>query len=102
MSAITRLITELIRAANEVGKLDTLQRRRLLDRAVASIREMRDQTGILHSETLTDAVIPIRITASTVERRSDDDVKASMLDAADMIRTLKIILDAKEEVLRGE
>lgn len=40
--------------------------------------------------------------AGSISRRTDEEVKTALLDAANMIRTLKIVLDAKDEVLRGE
>lgn len=102
MSHVTDFITELIRAANEVGKLDNYQRRRLLDRAVATIRDGRDMVGIPSSRTTADKVIDFQTMAAAIEKHSDDAVKAELLEAADMIRTLKIVLDAKGEVLRGD
>jgi hypothetical protein len=33
---------------------------------------------------------------------NNDDLKGVLLDLAEMIRTLKIVLDATAEVLRGE
>lgn len=98
----TDFIFELLRAANEIGKLDSYQRRRLLDRAVSTVREGRDQVGISPSNTAVDAVIDLQTMAASIDRQSDEDVKAALLDAADMIRTLKIVLDAKAEVSRVE
>jgi len=43
-----------------------------------------------------DPVIDPQTTAVGIERRTDDHVKAALLDAADMIRILRIILDGKE------
>ncbi|KQY26695.1 hypothetical protein [Rhizobium sp. Root482] len=102
MSSVSSFISELIRAANEIGKLDNYQRRRMLGRAIATIRDAREQVGLPTSKSATDAVIDLVTMAGSIERRSDDEVKAAFLEAADMIRTLKIVLDAKDEVLRGE
>ena len=102
MSSTTDFIAELIRAANEVRRLDNYQRRRLLGRAVATIREGREQVDIPASKTAADAVIDLVTMTGSISRRSDDEVKAALLNAASMIRTLKIVLDAKDEVLRGE
>ena len=102
MSTTTDFISELVRAANEIGKLDNYQRSRLLYRAIATIRDGRDQVGIPPSRTAADAVIDLLTIAASVGSRSDDEIKAALLDAANMIRTLKIVLDAKDEVLRGE
>ncbi|MBV7521467.1 hypothetical protein [Ensifer sp. ENS12] len=43
-----------------------------------------------------DPVIDPQTTEVGIERRTDDYVKAALLDAADMIRILRIILDGKE------
>lgn len=102
MSTTTDFIFELVRAANEIANLDSYQRRRLLDRAVATIREGREEVGIPSSKTAADAVIDFQTMSASIDRRSDNEVKSALLDAADMIRTLNILLDAKNEVLRGE
>ena len=96
MSLTTAFISELVRAANQGGHLTALEKRRLLERAVVTIREMRNQVGISPSRTLADPVIDLQTTAAGIEKRSDDQVKAALLDAADMIWTLRIILDGKE------
>ncbi len=96
MSLITAFIAELVRAANHVEQLTNFEKRRLLERAVVTIREMREQVGIPESRTAADAVIDLQTTAGGIERRSADEVKAALLDAAEMIRILRIILDGKE------
>jgi hypothetical protein len=102
LSPITDFITELIRAANEVGNLSALKKVRMLQRSIVIIRNGRDQVGIPPSKSATDALIHLQTVAASIDRRSNDEVKAALLDAADMIRTLKIVLDAKDEVLRGD
>lgn len=59
-------------------------------------RGMREQVGIPESKTTADAVIDLQTTAAGIERRTHDQVMAALLDAADMIRILRIILDGKE------
>ena len=100
MSATTEFVSELVRAANEVERLGNVERRRLLERAVTSIRDMRDEIGIRESRTAADAVIDLQTTAVALwmGKRIDDEVKAALLHAASMIRALKIVLDAKDEV----
>ncbi|CCF21869.1 conserved protein of unknown function [Pseudorhizobium banfieldiae] len=46
MSAVTEFVVELVRAANEVEKLGSFERRRLFERAVTTIRDMRETIGI--------------------------------------------------------
>jgi hypothetical protein len=96
MSHTTDFIAELFRAANEVDKLSTGERRRLVDRAVRMVGEMRIDTGVRPSRGNMDALRDIQIAALMAEAGgNDDDVKAVLLDLAEMIRTLKIVLDAK-------
>ncbi|WDZ80959.1 hypothetical protein PWG15_24720 (plasmid) [Ensifer adhaerens] len=96
MSLTTAFISELVWAANQVEHLTNFEKRRLLERAVVTIREMREQVGIPQSKTEVDPVIDLQTTAVGIELRTHNQVKAALLDAADMIRILRIILDGKE------
>lgn len=49
-----------MRAANQVDHLTDFEKRRMLDRAVVTIREMRDQVGIPESKTEPDPVIDLQ------------------------------------------
>lgn len=102
MSSTTEFISELIRAANEVDKLALLEKGRLLQRSIVIIRDGRDQVSIAPSTSAADAVIDLQTVAASIDRRSDDEVKAALLFAADVIRTLKIVLGGKDEVMKGE
>lgn len=96
MSATTDFIAELVRAANEIDKLSTAERRRLSDRAVRMVREMYIGTGVRHIRGNKDALRDIEIAILMAEAGgNDDDVKAVLLDLAEMIRTLKIVQDGK-------
>lgn len=46
MSLTTAFISELIKAANEADRLSPFEIKQLLNRSVAIIRDMREQTGI--------------------------------------------------------
>lgn len=46
MSRTTAFISELIRVANEADRLSPFEIKRLFNRSVATIREMREQTDI--------------------------------------------------------
>ncbi len=82
--------------------LSANERHRLVDRAVRTVREMRIETGIRSSRGMRDALFDIEISAIMAEAScNDDDLKAILLDLADMIRAL-IVLDGKAEILRGE
>ena len=97
MSVTPSFLAELIRAANGVERLSNVKKRQLLEQAVTAIRRMRDDIGIQQSRTAADTVIDLQATAIalTVGKRSDEQVKKALLHAAEMIRALKIILDAK-------
>lgn len=99
MSTTTDFIAELVRAANQIGKLSPGERIKLMARGARTIRELRLQTGVrqgLGRDPLGD----LEIAALKSETGPDDDAKAVLLEMADMIRTLKIVLDAKAEVSR--
>jgi hypothetical protein len=102
MTATTDFIAELVRAANGIDMLSSNERYRLVDRAVRTVRQMRTETGIRSSRGMRDALFDIEISAIMAEAScNDDDLKAILLDLADMIRAL-IVLDGKAEILRGE
>jgi hypothetical protein len=95
MTLTTQLIAELIRAANEVERLTPFEVKRLLNRSVATIRDMREQTGIPGSSRARDVVIDLQVAAARADVLPEDEIRDNLLDAADIIRTLKIILDGK-------
>lgn len=101
-TSVSAFIAELIRDANQIDKLGDFEKRRMLERAVTTIRDMREQIGVAPSKTVRDAVIDIQTTAALIDRRqvSNEHVKKTMLEAADMLRTLKIVLEAKDEVTK--
>ncbi|CAN7623559.1 hypothetical protein [Neorhizobium sp. LjRoot104] len=63
MTPTNEFIAELVRAANEVEKLRGEEARRLLNRAITTIRDMRETIGIPHSNTAADVVIDLQTTA---------------------------------------
>jgi hypothetical protein len=93
-------ISELVRAANEVEKIDGGDARRLLNRAITTIRDMRETIGIPGGHTAADAVIDLQTTAVALGlgNRSPDQIKAALLDAAGIIRDLHIVLDTGTEI----
>ncbi len=99
MSLTTAFISELVWAANQVEHLTAFEKRRLLERAVVTIREMRAQVGIPGSKTEPDPMIDIQTTAACIETRTGDQIRAALLDAANMIRTLRIMLDTGSEMV---
>ena len=96
MSQTTAFISELIRAANEVEKLTPFEVSRLLDRSVDTIREMREQAGVGGTRRAKDVVIDLGIASARVRDLSTEDIRDTLIDAADVIRALRIILVERE------
>jgi len=99
MTATTDFIAELVRAANEVAKLQPMERGRLLKRAIATIRNMRDIVGFPTSGSAADSLIAMAALAGSAGSMPDADVRAALLEAAGMIRDLRIVMDSKIEVI---
>ncbi|MDK1493352.1 hypothetical protein QN219_25440 [Sinorhizobium sp. 7-81] len=96
MSLTTQFIAELVRAANEANRLTLFEVKRLLNRSIATIRDMREETGIPGSKRAKDVVIDLQVAAARADRLSSGEIRDALIDAADVIRTLKILLDGKE------
>lgn len=96
MSLTTAFISELVRAANEAERLTPYAISRLLDRSVDTIRDMRKQTGISGSHRARDVVIDLQVASARARDPSSAETRDVLLDAADIIKTLKIILVGKE------
>ncbi|TQX91276.1 hypothetical protein EQW76_00610 [Rhizobium sp. rho-13.1] len=103
MNGINEFISELVRAANQVDKLGDFEKKRLLDRSVATIREMRRAIGIPSSGTTHDEVIDLQTVAAKVGAiaLTSSDVRSSLLNAAGMIRDLHIIIDTNVDIVLG-
>jgi len=101
VSTTTDFVAELVRAANMVEKIGDDERGRLLDRAWRTILDGRQRVGMTPSRTRADKAIDILSMSKSIGLYLDDQMKAALLEAASMIRDLKIILDAKDEVTGG-
>ncbi|TCV44463.1 hypothetical protein [Agrobacterium tumefaciens] len=99
MTLTNSFIAELIRDANRLDRLDGWQKRRMLERAVTTIRDMRETIGI-PSGPGRDSLLNIHTVALSIERgwRSDEEIRNALLQAAAMIRDLHIVLDSKTEI----
>ncbi|MDS7594946.1 hypothetical protein [Agrobacterium tumefaciens] len=99
MTLTNSFIAELVRDANRLDQLDSYQKRRMLERAVKTIRDMRETIG-MPSGPGRDCLIDIHTIALLIERgwRSDTDIRNALLQAAGMIRDLHIILDSNTEI----
>nr|WP_244427852.1 hypothetical protein [Sinorhizobium fredii] len=60
------------------------------------MRDMREQTGVQGSNRTKDVLIDLHIAAALADRLSAAEIRDAVLDAADIIRTLKIALDGRE------
>ena len=93
MSLTSDFISELIRAAKEADRLTHYEISRLLDRSIDTIRDMREQTGAVETHRARDVVIDLRISSERARDLSAEEVRDALVDAADVIRTLKICLE---------
>ncbi|MGF6175294.1 hypothetical protein ABIE33_003602 [Ensifer sp. 4252] len=96
MSSIPAFISELIRAANEIEKLTAHEISRPLDRSVDTIREMREQTPRVDRRRARDVLIDLQVASSRARDLSPEDARDTLLDAADMIRALRIMQGDQE------
>lgn len=101
MSTLPDFISELVRAANEVGNLGDSECARLLDRAYRTIRDGREEIGMAQDSLDRDPAIDFLTMSRSISMFGDEEIKAALLEAAGMVRALRIILDAKEDAVRG-
>ena len=98
MSSITSFVSELVRAANEVERLNAFTITRLLERAIATIQDLRESAGIPSEGTQHDALNDLRHAANAASELGASDHASAVLSAADMIRTLHIVLESGVEI----
>ncbi|WP_034495670.1 hypothetical protein [Agrobacterium sp. 33MFTa1.1] len=99
MTQTNCFIAELIRDANLLDHLDGYQKRRMLERALTTIRDMRETIGI-PSGAGRDSLVDLHTVALSIERgwRGDEEIRNALLQAAAVIRDLHIVLDSKTEI----
>lgn len=104
--SIPAFISELIRAANECGKLTKPERANLLRRAATTIRDYRDMIGFSDAPANDsgpgDMVFDLNETARLIDIFTPEEIAGELLRAADTIKTLRVLMEEKEAVLRGE
>lgn len=100
MGSAPGFVSELVRAANEVEKLTAFEQKRLLERAVYTIRDMRAQIGVADRKKASGAVIDLQTTAAALGSglRTTEEIRSSLLKAAELIRTLYILVGIKNEL----
>jgi hypothetical protein len=93
MSAVTDFIAELVRAANEVEKLQETEARRLLSRALRTIRDVRIDAGIAPSLDSPDEATDVLEACLQLHYEVVDaeGVRRALLKGASMIRDLRIL-----------
>jgi hypothetical protein len=85
------IVPELLRALNRIERFSPAEVRQLLHRSIVAIRDLRRHVGIPGSGTSADAVIGLANVASRVETASVEELQAALLEATEMIRTLRIV-----------
>lgn len=91
---VSELIIKLIRTANDPGRQDRDQVSQLLYEAIVSITNLRRQAGIPAIGTKRDAIIGLRNIAKHPLPVADFELRAALLEAAEMLRTLRILVDS--------
>ncbi|MEK1868774.1 MAG: hypothetical protein AAAB14_15875 [Ensifer adhaerens] len=102
MTTIAGFRSQLFRAANEVHDLTPVQAQRLLEGAVALIRCMREQTGMEPNTEAPDVTNILLDIAGSIPKRSEREIRNALLESADIIRLLTMILDSLDEMAANE
>lgn len=99
MQDVNAQIAMLIKTANG-AKAPPQVVKALLEEAVSSIRAMRDEIERWPSPNVKDAVFGLEEVAATIEDGTLDQptIAATLIDAADMLRDLHIVLDSGTEI----
>ncbi|TBZ57974.1 hypothetical protein [Rhizobium leguminosarum] len=93
-SSVPGFVAELVRAANEVDRLTASEIESLLLRAMTTVRDLREQAGIPGSGTQHDAIVRLDIATKGVVTFTHESNSAFLREAADLVRTLWIIVDS--------
>lgn len=93
MRGLPNLISELIRAANNVERVPEDARLRLLCRAYVTILQARDEIESQVSDTYRQAGVDLISATGHVGTLLNHEVRSLLLDAAEMIRQIKIVID---------
>jgi hypothetical protein len=97
LSNTTEFISGLVRAANEYERLTSNEVTRLLERAVATIRELREQAGITPIAGR-DALIYVQTVSAGSDRIPKEEWYHGLLHAAEMLRDLHIVVDSGTKI----
>ena len=96
MNATTDLVAELVRAANEVQKLKTLERHRLFARAVRSVRDIADAFDGPSALAAADEIVTLQVRLAELgaQPNTPEEVRNALLLAATIVRELHIALSS--------
>ncbi|MDX0567206.1 hypothetical protein GOD83_24565 [Sinorhizobium medicae] len=85
---------DLLRAANRIQHLSRAEIREHLHHSITTIRDMRIAVGIPGSGTEQDSIIDLLEISTRTEMVPEEKLRTALLEAADMIRTLRIVADS--------
>ncbi|WP_411037524.1 hypothetical protein [Shinella sp. BYT-45] len=91
MSLTTDFVAELYRAGTQAEKLTPFEARRLLERAAVTIRDMR-QTALTIPDKMDERLAIIADFAKKIAGLPPQLLAHGLLDAADMIRELRVAI----------
>jgi len=91
MNDVDRTVGELLRAANRILLLPPLGIADIIFRAIVAIRDLRVAAGIPGTGTSQDAIIRLAEVAANPTQFDTGQKQDALLEAADMIRTLRIV-----------
>lgn len=86
MSSTTDFVAELFVAANMIGKVSIFERRRLLERALATIRDMSDLVGRDSRVTVAERLQAVQALTDEIDTLPDPIASHALCEAADLIR----------------
>jgi hypothetical protein len=99
-SSVPNFIAELVRAANQVERLTTDERIRLLARALVSVQEMRQSISIPSAQPAAEKIVDLQrlVVSMGALAETPEEVREALITAAAMIRDLHIVLDTRSEI----
>lgn len=86
------IVADLLRNANGINRASTEIIDDLLFRSIVAIRDLRRQAGIPESGTRQDAIIRLAEVAAGSDRQEEAARRDALLEAADLIRTLNVVV----------
>ncbi|MBY3328526.1 hypothetical protein ACC716_24805 [Rhizobium johnstonii] len=94
MNSSAIFVSELIRAANQIDKVSVSEVRLLLQRSIVTVRDLRYEAGIPVDGTPEDALVRLKLVSEECEGLKQGERADALLKAADLIRTLGILVDS--------